>query len=155
VRRSIAVASEGLRSVRASPKDALQSTTALRWTMVRLDKTNDANLQSWVTSANGHPDFPIQNLPVGIFSPQGSEDRRGGIAVGEMIMDLSAAAEAGLFAGAARDAAEASASGALNKLFALGGSARQALRTRTSELLDARGTDRERVEEISSRLLHR
>jgi fumarylacetoacetase len=123
--------------------------------MVLLDKTHDAHRQSWVTSANGHPDFPIQNLPVGMFSPPVSEERRGGIAIGDMILDLGVAAEAGLFAGTARDAAEATASGSLNKLFALGGSARQALRTRTSELLDARGPDRERVEEISSRLLHR
>ena len=30
---------------------------------MRLDETHDPKRQSWVTSANGHPDFPIQNLP--------------------------------------------------------------------------------------------
>ena len=37
----------------------------------RIDQTHDPELRSWVASANGHPDFPIQNLPLGIFSPPG------------------------------------------------------------------------------------
>jgi fumarylacetoacetase len=123
--------------------------------MPRLDETHDPKRQSWVTSANGHPDFPIQNLPVGIFSPPGHAERRGGIAIGDVILDLAAAAEAELFAGAARDAAEATSLGSLNNLFALGETPRQALRIRLSDLLDAKGPDRKRVEEISRRLLHR
>jgi fumarylacetoacetase len=123
--------------------------------MTRLDNTHDPKRQSWVTSANGHPDFPIQNLPIGTFSLPGSGDRRGGIAIGDMILDLGATAEAGLFAGPARDAAEATSSGSLNELFALGEPTRQALRARASELLDAKGLDRKRVEEIGGRLLHR
>ncbi len=27
-------------------------------------------LRSWVASAEGHPDFPIQNLPLGVFAPR-------------------------------------------------------------------------------------
>src|SRR6516225_627683 len=87
-------------------------------TMARHDETHDPKRQSWVTSANGHPDFPIQNLPVGIFSPPGTAKTRGGIAIGDMILDLAAAAEVGLFAGAAGDAAEAASTGSLNELFA-------------------------------------
>ena len=122
--------------------------------MARLDETHDPKRQSWVTSANGHTDFPIQNLPLGIFSPPGSSERRAGIAIGEMILDLAAVAEAGLFAGAARDAAEATSSGSLNDLFALGAAPRQALRMRVSEILDAKALDRQRIEGISSRLLY-
>ena len=70
--------------------------------MMRLDETHDPKRQSWVTSANGHPDFPIQNLPVGIFSLPGGTEKRGGIAIGDMILDLAATAEEGLFAGAAQ-----------------------------------------------------
>src|SRR6478736_986589 len=99
---------------------------------MRLNETHDPKRQSWVTSANGHADFPIQNLPVGVFSPPGSTERRGGIAIGDMILDLGAVAEAGFFTGACRDAAEATSSGSLNKLFALGDTARQALRARAS-----------------------
>src|ERR1051326_8551237 len=109
--------------------------------MARLDETHDPNRQSWVTSANGHAEFPIQNLPVGVFSPPGSTERRAGIAIGDMIFDIVAAAEAGLFAGTGRDAAEAASSGSLNAVFASGKRARQALRTRVSELLDAKGPD--------------
>ena len=123
--------------------------------MMRLDETHDPKRQSWVTSANGHPDFPIQNLPVGVFSLPGGTDRRGGIAIGDMILDLAAAAEEGLFAGAARNAAEVTAAGSLNPLFGLGEEARQALRARTFELLDAKGPDSKRIEGISDRFLYR
>ena len=123
--------------------------------MARLDETHDPKRQSWVTSANGHAEFPIQNLPLGIFSPPGSAERRGGIAIGDMILDLAAAAEAGLFAGAAHDAAEAASSGSLNELIALGEMPRQALRTRASELLDVKGSDSKRVEGVGYRILHR
>jgi hypothetical protein len=46
-----------------------------------VDETHDPALGSWVPSADGHPDFPIQNLPLGIFS---SKDiaQRPGLAIG-------------------------------------------------------------------------
>ena len=73
--------------------------------MSRINETHNPALRSWVDSANlAGSDFPIQNLPVGVFSHPGSSGKRGGIAIGDMILDLGAAAEAGLFAGAARDA---------------------------------------------------
>src|SRR6516164_4726660 len=154
--RPIQIASERLRRLRAPSEKALQPEAALRTkTMARLNETHDPKRQSWITSANGHTDFPIQNLPVGIFSPPGSVEKRGGIAIGDMIFDLAAAAEAGLFAGAARDAAEATSSGSLNELFALGEVPRQALRTRASELLDVKGPDSKRVEGVRNRILHR
>src|SRR4051794_334755 len=123
--------------------------------MPQLDETHDPKRQSWVSSANGHPDFPIQNLPIGIFSPPGGTDRRGGIAIGDMILDLGAAAEAELFTGAERQAVEATGSGALNDLFASGAEPRRALRARLSQILDSEGADRRNVEGLSKRLLHR
>jgi fumarylacetoacetase len=59
------------------------------------DPTNNPALSSWVESANGHRDFPIQNLPLGIFSVN-DDQRRVGIAIGDFILDLSAIADAGL-----------------------------------------------------------
>ena len=59
------------------------------------DATHDPGRRSWVASANGHPDFPIQNLPLGVFSPPGGEPRAG-VAIGDEILDLAAAAETGL-----------------------------------------------------------
>ena len=90
--------------------------------------------RSWVASANGHADFPLQNLPLGIFSRAGLSPRCG-VAIGDSILDLDAALAAGLFEGAAGEAAEATRGGALNAFFALGKPARVALRQRLLELL--------------------
>jgi fumarylacetoacetase len=102
--------------------------------MAQLDQTHDPKLESWVASANGHPDFPIQNLPLGIFSPSGGEPR-GGVAIGDRILDLPAALAAGLFTGEAAKAAEAASRATLNLFLALGPGPRRALRMRLSELL--------------------
>ncbi len=60
-----------------------------------LDETHDPARLSWVASANGHRDFPIQNLPLGVFSRSGAEPRIG-VAIGDMILDVRELAEAGL-----------------------------------------------------------
>ena len=60
--------------------------------------------RSWVDSANGHADFPIQNLPLGVFVPPGGT-ARGGVAIGDEIFDLGSALELGLFNGPALKAA--------------------------------------------------
>ena len=108
-----------------------------------IDETHAPGRRSWVASANQHADFPIQNLPFGVFSPPGGAPR-GGVAIGDEIFDLAAALEPGLFAGAAASAAQAAAGATLNPLFALGGAARVALRRRVGDLLDADGKDRAR-----------
>jgi fumarylacetoacetase len=53
-------------------------------------------MKSWVASANdaNHP-FPLNNLPYGVFSTAGTEERCG-VAIGDMIIDMAAAEEAGL-----------------------------------------------------------
>src|SRR3954463_12859639 len=56
--------------------------------VMSLDETNDPSRKSWVASAETS-DFPIQNLPLGIFSEAGG-DRRPGVAIGDYILDLSA-----------------------------------------------------------------
>jgi len=57
---------------------------------MKLDATHDPAAQSWVDSANapGCP-FPLQNLPFGIFRRRG-EKPRGGVAIGDQILDLAA-----------------------------------------------------------------
>ena len=55
-------------------------------------------LTSWVTSANtADAPFPLNNLPYGVFSTADS-DPRCGVAIGDMILDVAAAEEAGLIA---------------------------------------------------------
>jgi fumarylacetoacetase len=56
-----------------------------------IDATNDPALKSWVASAQGS-DFPIQNLPLGIFSV-GERRRRPGVAIGDFVLDLAAIAD--------------------------------------------------------------
>ncbi len=110
-----------------------------------IDATHDAGLRSWVASANGHPDFPIQNLPLGVVSPPGGGPRAG-VAIGSMILDLAAAQAAGLFEGEAARAVEAMAGGTLNAFFALGTGPRMALRARLSALLAKGSAERARLE---------
>src|SRR5215207_1304409 len=114
--------------------------------MAQIDETHDPTLGSWVASAEGHPDFPVQNLPLGVFSPPGGGTPRAGVAVGDMVLDLAAAHAAGLFSGEAARAAEAASGGALNALFALGAGPRRALRVRLSELLAEGSPERAKAE---------
>jgi fumarylacetoacetase len=110
------------------------------------------HLRSWVASANGHPDFPLQNLPFGVFSHRHGS-RRGGVAIGECIFDLKVALDASLFNGVARLAAEAASRDQLNDFFALGASARQALRADLLHLLDEKSPQREHVQAMADTLL--
>src|SRR5262249_13775827 len=100
-----------------------------------IDETHSTARRSWVASANGHADFPIQNLPIGIFSVSGGP-ASGGVAIGDEIFDLAAGLEFGLFEGLAARAAEGASGATLNPLFAL-------------------GRERARIEALRSRLLHR
>jgi len=64
-----------------------------------INETHDASLTSWVDSANEPgTDFPIQNLPYGIFhhEDEDEDDARVGVAIGDMILDLSVLAGEGL-----------------------------------------------------------
>jgi fumarylacetoacetase len=119
-----------------------------------IDETHDPGRKSWVASANGHPEFPIQNLPLGIFRPIG-EGRRGGIAIGDEILDLGAALDAGLFEGLAAEAAEAAAGAVLNPLMALAKDARVALRRRVSAILDGDATEPATIKKLAPKLLHK
>src|SRR5712664_3386792 len=98
---------------------------------MKLDETHDPSRTSWVEGADGHADFPIQNLPYGVFSPQDG-DRRAGVAIGEQVLDLKAVATLGLLPPAA---AEVLGDPTLNRLMALPAPDRTELRRRLSALL--------------------
>lgn len=103
------------------------------------DQTHDPALRSWVPTANLRgADFPIQNLPFGVFRRAGTREApRVGVAIGAAILDVAACLAAGLFADdeAARDAASACAAPTLNALMGRGADARRALRAAVSALL--------------------
>jgi fumarylacetoacetase len=119
-----------------------------------IDATHDAGRRSFIESANGHQYFPLQNLPFVVFSTGGAKPR-GGVAIGDEVLDLRQACVAGLFSGEAATAAEAAAGPALNPLFALGAGPRKALRAALADLLDADGRQRARIEPMRPVLMHR
>ncbi len=96
-----------------------------------LDETHDPARESWVASAQGHAWFPIQNLPLGIFSP-GQGRARPGVAIGDFILDLHALAGSGAFSPVV---AEALSGTTLNALMALPAAKRVELRRRVSAVL--------------------
>lgn len=110
-----------------------------------VDETHDSALNSWVPSANARgSDFPVQNLPLGVFRRRGSNDRpRIGVAIGDVILDLYHAAQENLVTGAdtLREACEAP---TLNALMSLPHAHRLQFRHTLSGLLrygaDASGT---------------
>jgi len=106
--------------------------------MTGLDDTHDTARRSWAPGADGHADFPVQNLPLGVFSPPGGTPR-GGVAIGDGILDLAGLADAGPLSGQARDAAQAASGPTLNPLLALGAGPRRALRAELFRLLTDAG----------------
>lgn len=107
--------------------------------MTALNETHRPDLQSWVASANvAGQDFPIQNLPFAVFRRKGSTEAfRGGVAIGDQILDLAAVAQTGVFAGEVQAAVQAGAQSKLNALMTLGQAAWSALRLALSRVLRA------------------
>ena len=111
---------------------------------IELNATHDPARRSWVESANAAgSDFPIQNLPFGVFDD--GRGARGGVALGDSIIDLAALVGAGLLSG---EAAQAAARSSLIDLFAQPRAAVSALRATLSDLFKADSTaDRATLEQ--------
>ena len=105
--------------------------------MPTLNATHDPRLTSWVASANGgQTDFPIQNLPFAVFRRRGSAEAwRGGVAIGNQIVDMAAAVAAGVFSGAAEAPARAAGQSTLNDLMQMGPQPSSDLRQALSKAL--------------------
>ncbi len=98
-----------------------------------MDPTHDPRLKSWVPVPAGS-DFPIQNLPFGVFRPPGGRPRVG-TAIGGMALDLSRLHAAGLFDGTPVAGENLFDRDALNDFMAAGPTAWSAVRERLSRLL--------------------
>lgn len=106
---------------------------------IELNATHDPARRSWVESANSaETDFPIQNLPFCLFVEGGAT--RGGVALGEFIIDLSRLHAAGLLDGAASEAAQAASGASLMPLLECSPEAVSALRAQLSDLFREGGT---------------
>ncbi|MDE2284847.1 MAG: fumarylacetoacetase [Hyphomicrobiales bacterium] len=108
---------------------------------MNLNETHDPGRKSFVDSANAAAnDYPIQNLPFGAFRPATAGEPRLGVAIGDQILDLAAAAAG--FTGISADVVQACAAPRLNRLMALGPQASSALRLALSRALSVEGGDR-------------
>jgi len=105
--------------------------------VIPLNETHHPQLRSWVDSANAAgTDFPIQNLPFGVFRRYGSTEAfRVGVAIGDQILDLTAAQSKSIFTGDADLAAQACCAPTLNGFMAMGSLAWSALRLALSRAL--------------------
>lgn len=102
--------------------------------MMPLNETHDPSLASWVSSANvTGSDFPLQNLPFAVFRRAGSaEAYRGGVAIGDQVIDLGALADLNLYQGDELVAVAAAAEHTLNTFMGLGARYWHALRAALS-----------------------
>lgn len=118
---------------------------------ITMDFTHDMRRVSWVPSAAEHQDYPLQNLPFGVFRPRDGVSRVG-IAIGDAILDVSLAVH--LFDDEAKAAASACASGDLANLMNLGVGARKVLRRAVSELLAVNTEAGRKAHAHSDALIH-
>lgn len=111
--------------------------------MMQLNETHDVNLRSWVSAANeADCDFPIQNLPFAVFRRKGSDEAfRGGVAIGDQVVDMARVAEQNLLTGECAEAAAACAESTLNRFMSMGQEYASALRLALSMAL-REGADR-------------
>lgn len=100
-----------------------------------MDATHDPTRKSWLPAANIEgADFPVQNLPLGVFRATTSDRPRIGVAIGDRVLDLVAALEVGCLDLPERLAAACHLS-QLNGLMAQPVEARGTLRAAVSGLL--------------------
>lgn len=93
---------------------------------------NDPKLRSFI-EVDPSSDFPIQNLPYGVFFTPEQPDLRVGVAIGDFVLDLAALETAGLIR--FDNASGVFAQSSLNAFMALGPKVWTTTRARISELL--------------------
>jgi fumarylacetoacetase len=120
-----------------------------------LNETHNPTIKSWVDSANQRgTDFPIQNLPFGIYRRRGSgETPHMCVAIGDYALDVASCDADGLFRGLAPDLSKACRSSSLNRLMSLGRSKWSALRGQLHGLLRANGHDKATARDAAERHL--
>jgi fumarylacetoacetase len=118
------------------------------------DESHRSDLVSWVESAaDAAGDFPIQNLPLGVFRRDGGEPWRAGSAIGDQILDLAAAWHHGFLSERVGAAVNRAADERLNAIMALGREGAGALRLQVSALLRADTDAGHRAQRLASSLL--
>ena len=112
------------------------------------------HLRSWVESANNAgTDFPLANLPMGVFDQGDDSAVRIGVPIGDMILDVPAALDGGLLKGVTEEDSAALKSKTLNDFAALGKAARVRLRSALQTLLSIDNAEGKAAVEGASALL--
>lgn len=100
---------------------------------MKIDHTHNANQRSWVESANGHAEFPIQNLPMGVVDQDGGQIV---VAIGDHVLDIQAALRLGHLNHLSSPAQVALQSSRLNNWMSLDAPERQKIRHAIFSLLE-------------------
>ena len=102
-----------------------------------LNETHNPALSSWLVTANeANTDFPIQNLPFAVFKRANiNEAFRGGVAIGDQVIDLTALSNLGIFDGLAQSGLKACSAPQLNDYMSMGKATWSALRLALSNAL--------------------
>ena len=100
-----------------------------------MDETHDSKLRSWV-DVTEDSDFPIQNIPFGVYSPKGGGDLHVATAIGNYILDLAYLDEAGYFQNTEVEGTEIFHEPTLNAFMSLGRKAWKDTRKVISHLLN-------------------
>ena len=108
-------------------------------TDLNLDETHSSTLKSWVESSVYAGDFPLQNLPLGLFRRATGQPRIG-TAIGQVVLDLERTVSVGVLGTLDPELHEALIAPTLNRLFALGRPALRSVRHAIHSLLRADST---------------
>ena len=113
-----------------------------------LNETHNPALSSWLVTANeANTDFPIQNLPFAVFKRANvNEAFRGGVAIGDQVIDLTALSNAEIFDGLAQSGLEACSAPQLNDYMSMGKATWSALRLALSNALKEGSSVKQQVE---------
>lgn len=113
---------------------------------IEINATHDPQRRSFLASANsGETDFPIQNLPFGVFDD--GRGARGGVALGDAIIDIAGLLRSGILSGTAAEVAAVASRGSLEQLFQAAPADVSALRHALSDLYASNSADRAGAEE--------
>ncbi|MDF2436938.1 MAG: fumarylacetoacetase [Bacteroidota bacterium] len=115
-----------------------------------MSKANDPSLKSWI-EVDPNSDFPIQNLPFGIFKTQSSSPRVG-VAIGDNVLDLAIMNKLGFFDKLRIDNSVFT-NQYLNDFIALGKQTTNAVRERISQLLSADNSELRDNKEAQGKVL--
>jgi fumarylacetoacetase len=116
-------------------------------------KANNPLLQSWLKMPR-NSDFPIQNIPFGIFKPKNRTTPRAGTRIGNHVIDLAAIAEKGYFKDAGISNKEVFLQPVLNDFIALGKPVWQAVRDHISAMFDKQNEEIWNTDDFREGIFH-